>query len=247
MTFAYVLLPVMFYFVSPLLGAIGIFLWQTRGIHGWGLGLLAGGIGSFAICLAFRNWVVRWGRRRFGVANNQGKDLTTASRHQTDKSAPPGAESDPEMPRKLTFLAVMGLLCLAVGIPFVAVGVSYAVVDFRRIETSGVVLETRIKERPKGWSKEGMVEYSAADQVWREWVEIERHHSNSDEKSHGGAGETRTIWYDPHSPGNVTADRPTPWTWVKGSAFFGIFLVAGVLSEFAVGINLIRLWRRRRT
>jgi hypothetical protein len=246
LTLAYVLLPVVFYFISPLLGAIGIFLWQTRGVRGWGLGLLVAGIGSFAICLAFRAWVVRWGRRRFGVPNDQGKESTTASRHQTDQSAPPGAGSDPETRQKLTFLAVMGLICLAVGIPFVTIGISYAVVDFRRIESSGVVLETRIKPRPKGRDKEGMVEYTVAGQMWREWVVIERQHSNSDVNDRGGVGETRTIWYDPHSPGNVTADRPTPWTSVKGAAFFGLFAGAGFLSELAVGINLIRRWRGRR-
>jgi hypothetical protein len=245
----YVLSGPVLYFVAPLITASGYVLWQVSGSLGWGLGLFLGGIGTFVSGQVFRVWVVRWGRARSPSRDNQGQNPTSVGRSRADASVVQSEMSKQADPQQIAFLGVAGLICLAIGIAGLAIGISGAITDFRRVETTGVILETRINDRPthKGWDNEGLIEYTGGDQVRREWLVIERHFYYRDKNDRGGVGETRAVWYEPESPEKVTADRPAPWTSVRGAAFYGLLAIAGVLCELAAGITLIRRWRGRRT
>ena len=134
----------------------------------------------------------RRGRWRSTSRDNQGQNPTGVGGSQADASAVQSDMSKQAKPQQIAILVVMGLICLAIG----AIGISGAITDFRKVETTGVILETRI-DRPgsKFWNSEGLIEYTGGDQVHREWLLIERHstYRHPDEKGRGRVGETRAV------------------------------------------------------
>jgi hypothetical protein len=251
LTVAYLLCPVMLYLLCPVITAIGFFLYYARGIVGWGLGILLGGIASFAGTLVFGSWVVRWGRRRFGAKETETRGPVTASAAAPAENMPKDRWRSPDRLRFAAFMSVASLALNVFGIAGIVDRGGAAITAFRRqAETTGVRVETRIVDKPhqgQRWTEEGLMEYTVNDQVHREWLETRRYKNRPSEseftKSDKDVGEKRSVWYDPHDPSQAELSRPEPWSGVRGAVFGGVLVLVGLF--LANGSLMCALGRAR--
>jgi hypothetical protein len=244
---AYVLSPVVLYVVAPVLGALGLFLWSTRGKTGWGLGLFLVGRGCLFACLAFRNWVVRWGRRRSAARDSPGGQ-NQSTHPEPNGGAKTNETADNNQPPVLV-LIILCVVSLAFGISGVVYASRTAVSDFRiqRGEATGVRLQTRIVDKPRQgarWTEEALMEYPAGGNVQREWLETQRFKRKPNDRemndSEKGAGERRTVWYDPDNPSQATLFQPDPWASVRATVFCSIFVIGGLGLAWILLTKLLR-------